>query len=248
MKKLIFIFVIVLAISIVIKTPVALFIKDGRLGPAMIYGAEGTIWSGRASLIRLDKIDIHTPKWSLKPLYLFLAKAKAHIEFTYLNGRGQSNISVNLNKTIQISELDYTVSADELTQEFASGLVGLEGDLNLQVDELNHKIGEKFVTQATGFLSWQKSAVSYPVSGSFGNIFININQNDDTNIIQADIGNKGGEVSVKGKATINEELKYQANMTLKPNSGMSEALGATLQSTMRKKADGSYSFQRSGSL
>ena len=248
MKKLILLFILALMFGVLVKVPVAVFINDGRLGPAMVYGAQGTIWSGSASLVRVNGIDIMSARWSLKPLYLLLGKARASLEFIYLEGRGSGDVSISLGQNIQLSDVEFNVPADQLTQQFANGFVGLDGDLSVQIDRLNYQIGETFVQGLSGYVGWQKSAVAYPLSGSFGNISIALSQDAQSDLLQAEVSNQGGEVSVDGTASLGASFAYSVDAVLKPNANISEALEDTLAAALRKNADGTFHFKRSGSL
>lgn len=248
MKKLILLFVAALMLGVLFKVPVAVFTKDGRLGPAMVYGAQGTIWSGRASLVSLDGINIVTPSWSLNPLYLLIGRAKAHLTFSYLEGRGFTDVSVSLGQNVSLRGFEFTVPADQLTQHFASGFVGLEGDLNVQIDGLDYQIGEAFIKNTSGYVGWQKSGVAYPLSGGFGNISINLSQDKDSGVLQAEVSNQGGEVSVDGRASLDSSLAYSVDTVLKPNSSISEALSETLAAAIPKNADGTFQFKQNGKL
>ncbi len=248
MKKLIFLFIVALMLGVLVKVPIAVLIDEGRLGPAMVYGAQGTIWSGRASLVRVNGIDIMSPRWSLKPLYLLLGKAKASIEFGYLEGKAAGDVSISLGQNVHLSEFEFNVAADQLTQQFANGFVGLEGDLSVQLDSLDYQFGETFIQGLSGYVGWQKSGVAYPLSGSFGNISIILSQDEESDLLQAEASNQGGEVSIDGRATLGASLAYSVDAVLKPNANISEALADTLAAALRKNADGTFHFKRKGSL
>lgn len=246
-RRLIFIFVAAFFVFVAVNVPIALFIKDGRLGPAQVYSAEGTIWSGRANLVRFQGHDIKTPTWSVKPWYLLIGRVQAAVGFSYLEGTGKGDVSASLSKKVKLSDFEFSLPADQLTQQFANGFVGLEGNMTLQIDELDYAIGEAFVQNVSGYLGWQKSGVAYPISGTFGNISALISQNDD-GLLTADLSNKGGELSISGTAALNPILDFDVDVTMKPKSNMSGALRDTLNSVARPKPDGSYPFKRSGNL
>lgn len=248
MKKLILLFIAALMLGVLIKVPVSVFIQDGRLGPAMVYGAEGTIWSGRASLIAVGEHRIATPSWSINPLYLLIGRAQAHLDFGYLDGRGKGDVSVSLGQNVHLSDFEFSIEADQLTQEFANGFVGLEGDLNVQIDSLDYQLGEIFVKNAAGYVGWQKSGVAYPLSGSFGNISISLTQDEESDLLQAEVSNQGGELSVDGTASLGASFAYTVDALLKPTASISEALADTLAAAMPKNADGTFHFKRNGAL
>ncbi len=247
-RSLVMLFLLALVVGIVVKVPVALFIKDGRLGNAMVYGAQGTLWSGSATLVRLGAHEIATPRWSVKPAYLLLGRLKAAVEFVYLDGRGGGDVSLSLGKAVNLSDFDYTLQADQITQTFASGFVGLEGDINLQIDNIDHQLGERFVSEAAAYIGWQKSGVAYPISAALGNISINLSQDDDSGLLQAELSNQGGELSLSGEASLGGKLDYQVDVKLTPTASMGDTLRATLEAAMPRKPDGSYQFIRSGNL
>lgn len=248
MKKLILLFVTALMLGVLVKVPVAVFIKDGRLGPVLVYGAEGTIWSGRASLIRVGENDIATPSWSINPLYLLIGRAQAHLDFGYLDGRGLGDVSVSLGQNVHLSDFEFTVEADQLTQQFANGFVGLEGELNVQIDSLDYQVGDIFVKNTSGYVGWQKAGVAYPLSGGFGNISVDISQDEESDLLQAEVSNQGGELSVDGTASLGASMAYSVDTLLKPNASITEALADTLAAAMPKNTDGTFHFKRNGAL
>jgi len=251
MKKrtLIFIFVIALTIGLVANIPVNFLVKDGRLGQIDLYGVSGTLWNGEAARIDIaGGHQIENAQWSINPLYVLLGRLQAHLKFSYLKGIGYSDVSVSFSKTINISNFEYTVEADQFTQKFASGFVGLEGDTTLQIDHLNYKVGESFSSDTIGYLLWSKSGVAYPVSGAFGNVSVNMSQDEESRIINGEVSNTGGEISLSGTVSMAPDRTYKTDILIKPKQNITEALKGTLKSIMRAQSDGNYRFNRSGRL
>lgn len=250
MKKrtLVLVFCGALTAGVVANVPVNLLLKNGRAGSAMLYGAEGTLWSGRADLLQVSGQEIKSLSWSLNPLYLLMGKAQAEVSFAWLDGRGNGDVSVSLGKTVNLSDFEFTVEADQFTQKFASGFVGLEGDVNVQIDSLDYVIGESFVSNATGFAYWQKSGVAYPMSGSFGNISVAISQDAESGKLIGEVSNQGGEISINGTASFNTQRSYEVDAIIKPTASMTEALRSNLNAALKPAADGTYQFKRQGRL
>lgn len=248
LRSLIVLFVIALLVGVIVKVPVALFVKEGRLGNAMVYGLEGTIWSGRATLVRIDQHDIASPSWDVKPWYLLLGQLKAAVDFAYLDGRGAGDVSISLGQTVNLSDFEYQVAADQFTQRFASGFVGLEGDVTLQIDNVDYQIGEPFAEAASGYLGWSKSGVAYPVSGAFGNISAVISQDEASGLLQAQLSNKGGEVSLGGTGSLGANLDYTVDVTIKPNDSLSDTLRTTIETAIPAQPNGQYVFNQRGNL
>ncbi|EDY86351.1 bacterial type II secretion system protein N [gamma proteobacterium HTCC5015] len=246
-------FVVVLAAGLVLKMPIGLFLNDsGRIGPVQLFDVQGTVWSGRAAGVQFQDERIESITWDVKPLHLLLGQARAHIQFNYLDGQGALDASVSLGQTAQIENASYRAPADNFAQHFGKGFFGLEGDVELQIDQLTYPLNSQYVEDAKGFVYWQKAGASYPMAGRVGNVSIELQQqaggDGNNGPLVATLSNQGGELSIDGKATINAARQYTANITLKPTAQITSATQGALDSALRADNQGNYHFRRQGRL
>lgn len=249
----ILLFVVVLLLGLVLKMPVGLFLDDsGRLGPVQLFGVEGTVWSGRAAGVQVHNERIENIRWDIKPLYLFLGQARAHIAFGYLGGKGELDASVSVGQKAHIENAVYRAPADSFAQHFGQGFFGLEGDIELQIDQLTHPLNSQYVENTQGFIYWQKAGASYPMAARLGNVSIEISQQaaeeGANSPLIATLSNQGGEVSIDGQASINAARQYTTDITLKPTAQITNATQGALDGALRADRQGHYSVRRQGRL
>lgn len=256
MKRLIALFVCALLLGLLIKTPIQLLVGDGRFGAATVYGAQGTLFDGT-----LQKVVVKNPSrtfavdnvnWSFKPLHLFLLRAAADVEFTYLDGKAKGAVGVGVNQKLYVNNFEYKNQADAFTQEFANGFLGLDGDALIQIEQVVVDLKKQDLQDPKMFIQWQKAALAYPVAGFLGNVFLDIKKTEDGQLIKALISNQGGEVSVNGNVVMNAKRGYQADIRIKPTQTITPALSNSLKNAsragLRPQPDGSYRLLKSGTL
>lgn len=246
-------FVAVFLLALVLQLPVGLFINDsGRLGPVQLYGVEGTLWQGRADGVAVAGQRVESLSWDVKPLYLLLGQARAELGFHYLGGSGTLQAGVTPTGTLRVREATYRAPANAFTQRFAGGFVGLRGDVELQVSELDYRLGEPFVDRLDGFAYWQNAAASYPVAAGLGNLSLDLSHSGEGDsgpgALKAELSNQGGEVSIDGSARLTANRQYAVDATLTPTRALTDSLKATLDSALQSDGQGVYRFKRQGRL
>ncbi|MGM0565024.1 MAG: type II secretion system protein N [Pseudomonadota bacterium] len=247
-------FVLTLVLALLLQLPVGLFINDsGRLGPVQLYAVEGTLWQGRADGVAVAGQRLENVSWDVQPLYLLLGQARAQLGFNYLEGQGRLQAAITPTGKLLIREATYRAPADAFTQQFAQGFVGLRGDIELQIDALEHRMGEPFPDRLDGFAYWQNAAASYPVSAGLGNLSLALSQtagegDSGAGALVAELSNQGGEISIDGTARLTANRQYAVDASLTPTDALTDTLKATLDSALQADSEGVYRFKRQGTL
>ena len=246
-RTLAFVFILSLSISLIINIPIGWLLKSGRLGSVSVHDVSGTIWNGRVGLVDVtQRHQIKNLSWDVSLASIVLGALNVHLKFSYLNGQGQGDAAISCNKVVTLSDFEYSAEVNQFAQKFAKGFVGLEGHATMRINTLTYTIGEHFLRNLSGDLLWAQSGIVRPVFGSFGDVSINLSQ--DADIINADISNAGGEVSLSGSASVNSDRQYQIDALVRPDSSISDALRSVLGVSMKAENDGSFRLNLSGRM
>lgn len=251
MKRLIFIFVVVFCLSLGIKMPLALFVGDGNFDNIKLYQVSGSILNGKIGRIKLQQgQQLNKLSWRFKPLNLLFFQAAAEVEAEYINGDFKGVVAINPWRKLFIKKARYRNQADEFTQHFASGFVGLAGVVNLEINAVTIDLKTQAIDKLDAFAMWQNAAAVYPVAASLGNIELVATNQENT--LSATVKNQGGELQLAGSVNLSAALYYQLDLSLKPRAEISQSLQQVLQQAhkndlLRQQGD-TYLWQTGASL
>ena len=223
-KKLFSLFIIMLIVFSVLLTPVSFVAKYVDTPKNVAYQSlSGTLWSGRANVIQVDKWQFNSLTWDMNIAALFTGKLLFDIKFgqardaNQLSGKGTIGLGFN---TLSLSELTFRAPASAIRSELPIPTSELNGRVILDIDEFhmtsvtdpNEQMQMCDVLQ--GELLWTKAEVVFGQAMELGTIASKLSCNDGDVVATFDGSNKLG---LEGNARIESPDSFGFQGFVKPD-------------------------------
>ena len=222
--------------------PVVTLINDKTT--ATLSGVSGSIWDGHAHSIDVEGIRLSDTHWNMKAWKLLIGRAALDIDTRLEDEAISGEIGASLTGTVFANTLNGRISADTVTRLANIPMAQLSGMIDIAVEHISWSLGE--LPEVDGTLVWKDASVTVAETASLGEVSIVITQQDDS--LRADVNNDGGDIELKGEASLNPEADYEANIRFKPTASASRNLRRSLGLFAEPQGDGSFLLKNSGSL
>ena len=214
--------------------------------PVAIQGVSGTLWDGKAYLVTIDNnIQLEQTRWSFNLWKLLLGKLSANIDTNFLDETITAEAGTSFLGRVFVNQLKASVAASEVARLANIPLAKLDGAIILDIQNAQWKQGE--LPLASGTIKWNDASVTVAETASLGNVLIVLNESDQQ-LLNAEIKNEGGDISIRGNAELIEESDYAADITLVPNATASNNIKQSLGMFAKRQPNGEYNIQKSGPL
>ncbi len=212
-----------------------------------ISGVSGTVWSGSAALVTVDKRQLEQVRWELSPWGLFLGKANLDLTIgsraNAVNGKGFISLS---SSAINIEQLRF-----DAPSEFLLGKTRLpfktevEGNFSLIVQQFAQ--GQPWCEQLNGKLFVQQFQVNnqfgkYPL----GNVEVGLTCEDGNIKVATDEAMNG--LGLSGTALLKADKLVQVSAKIKETTAQPEDLKKALSFLGKQDSQGYYPITYQGRL
>ncbi|MDH5472241.1 MAG: type II secretion system protein N [Gammaproteobacteria bacterium] len=220
-------------------------LKDNSKLPFSLQGIGGSIWNGHATrVIAPSAPPIENLSWSLNPFSLLLAQISANIETDILKNKITGNITIKSSGNIYASDIKTTLKGSTVQQLIKLPLGEMGGDITLDIDSAEFNPSLPLIT---GMILWNKATFTLADTVNLGNIEITLKPSD-TKTLTASIKNKGGDISIEGKATLADNKAYTLDLTFKPQESANNNIKQSLAMFARRQTNGTYLLKQNGNL
>ena len=214
--------------------------------PVAIQGVSGTLWNGEAYLVRIDNnIQLDQTRWSFNFWKLLIGKLSANIDTSFLDEPITAEAGTSFLGRIFINDLKATVAASNVTRLANIPLAQLDGPIILDIQHAQWKQGE--LPLASGTIKWNDASVTVAETASLGNVLVLLSESEQQ-LLNAEIKNEGGDISISGNAELLAEADYAAEITLVPNASASNNIRQSLGMFAKRQPNGEYNIKKSGTL
>ena len=217
---------------------------QNRLGSWVLYDVQGTVWEGRASLVKSGNIRVKNLHWDLHPLSLLLGRLEAALQFNYADAPGTLVLGRSLTGTWHVDDVDFEMPAEKLSPLLRLPGAELGGKVAVNLSGLTVKKGR--ITAATGTVAWEKAAVSKPVAVDLGTFAMTVKTTSDG--VNGTLLDKGGAVQAQGLFKLNADGKYQLTATFASRDPQQPLLTQGLRLFGTPGPDGRINYSASGSV
>lgn len=180
-----------------------------RLGGWTLYGVKGTVWEGRATLVKSGNIQFENLHWDLHPWTLLWGKVEAALGFDYQTAPGKMVVGRSLTGNWYLDDVTVELPAQRLEPLLRLPGAELGGKLAIQLSSLTVKQGR--VTAADGNMAWVKAALRKPLAVELGTFEIDLETN--ANGIGGALIDRGGSVQAQGLFKLQADGQYQLTAT-----------------------------------
>lgn len=213
-----------------------------RLGGLKLYGVQGTVWEGRASVLRSGNIQVENAHWDLHPWALFRGRLEAALQFSYEAAPGSMVVGRSFAGNWYFDEVSLELPARQLTPLLRLPAAELGGKLAVQLSSLAVQQGK--VTAVDGSVAWEKAALRKPVAVELGTFEMNLETNAEG--VNGTLLDKGGSVQAQGLFKLNPEGQYQLTATFASRNPQQALITQGLQLFGTPGPDGRVKYSAAG--
>jgi general secretion pathway protein N len=182
---------------------------QSRLGSWTLYGVQGTVWEGRAALVKSGNLQLENLRWDLHPLSLLWGRLEVALQFKYAAAPGAMVLGRSFAGTWHADDVALELPAAQLTPLLRLPGAELGGKLAVRLSALTVKQGR--VTAAAGSVAWEKAAVRKPVAVDLGTFAIDLKTTAEG--VSGALLDHGGAVQAQGLLKLNADGRYQFTAT-----------------------------------
>ena len=234
----------VYGLSVLLMVPAAWLYSHGlknRLGGVVLYGVQGTLWSGRAAALRTPAVALDDLRWTVHPWALLWGRGEAALAFDYHNAPGTLVAARSLSGDWYARDVDLELPAAQLMPMLRLPGAELGGRLMLHLDSLTVKQGQ--VTAAEGALTWEKAALRQPLAVALGTFAITLHTTSDG--VNGVLIDRGGAIQAQGVFKLQPDGGYQLTASF---AARDAKLGPALRLFGAPGPDGRVSYSATGHL
>ncbi len=249
MKKKHYIFLAVVSYFIILiatipAKPITDLISSNT--PVNIQGISGTLWNGRAYAITVNgNTTLKDTRWSFNLWKLIIGQLAADVHSRYLGNDIDTEIGSSLFGGYFVNDLSTKIAATEITRLANIPLAQFSGPITINIEHARWTQGE--LPLAIGEIKWNNATVTVADTISLGNVTITMTESDQS-LLNADIKNQGGDISIAGTARLVPETDYAVDIKLSPTASTRGNIKQSLGLFAKKQPNGEYLFKNSGSL
>ena len=210
------------------------FSKNSLKGVDM-YDLQGTLWSGHAESMRINKQSFQDINWELRPLSLLKAMVSLDIQVKDKQYPLKGRLAMAVNGDIEAYELKGTLPASMLQQVPSLAFISLDGEVLIDMKTL--VMNEKEIKSAEGEILLAQTSLKQPVKADIGNIRMNLSNEKDNVLIK--IKDQEAPIGIDGTLLLKPENKFSFNAVFKPTVKANNFLVGMLKNITRTQPDGS---------
>jgi general secretion pathway protein N len=220
-------------------------------GPSQIaaVGVEGTIWSGRAASVSIDRLGITGLRWSLRPIALVFGQLGGHVEGQLRDGFVNADFAASRSR-VELTNLRGGTAIGALVDVLP--VRGVNGQLSANLSRLvledgwpSSAVGELRVAALEVTPLIPTPGVSVVGIGDYTITFAEAPPGE----LAARIVDSGGPLEVTGTVTLGAGRAYALDARIKPRPGAPEQLVEGLKiMTAEPDAEGRRRLMLTGSL
>lgn len=233
----------VFLIATIPAKPVIDLLNDNS--PVSIKGVSGTLWNGRAYAVSFEGIRLKKTEWSFNVWKLFIGSVAIDIRSKFSDNDVSAEIGTSFLGRYFVDNLSAKITAQELAQIAQIPLVQLDGEISLDIDHAQWKLGE--LPLATGEIKWTGATVTVTDTASLGNISILLSESEQK-LLNAEIKNQGGDIKINGTAELIPEADYSVDIKLSPTATANNNIKKSLGLFAQRQPNGEYLLKKSGPL
>ena len=236
------VFLLAFLVFLVAGLPASVALERVTLPQGLEVGhADGSIWAGQATLA-----DAHGPlgtvDWRLDVFPLLLGRVGADLRFDGPLGQGRGHVRLD-EAAVDIEDLELSLDVLAVTSR-PPALFPTRGQLVGTIAAA--RLGGAGITRLDGQLSLQQTGLTFPMELALGDFMVDFNTSND--VITGTITSSEEPLSARGQVRVVDGMRYQLNLTLRPDAQADPALRDALALAGRPAADGSVTLVQRGNL
>jgi general secretion pathway protein N len=216
-------------------------ILEQRVSDLSVLAVSGSVFSGQASRVIWQDLDLGSVHWQFRPFALLLGRIEYLLELKHPANHGQLTAAVTLTGRVYAQDLELTLLPDRLLNHYSPVEVITSGELLLNFEEID--VADVFSDTTTGRLEWRDAAIIEPVNMVLGQLEVGVQGKMDAlvgEVIQ------GGELGASGEVSLSPDNSYRLSLLLQPQSGAGKETLDMLEQAAQLQPNGDYLIEQSG--
>lgn len=205
---------------------------------------DGSIWSGKATEVRVGSKQVKSVSWQFHPFKLFLGRVELGWEFEVDDGYGKGVIGRRLMGSLYLNDVEAWVPMSEISQMANLQVLRPAGSLSVNMQQIS--LNQQSLTAAIGNIEWNSAELTLLSAISLGDLQIRFEPADDG--VKGVLSDQGGPLQADGLLTLSNDGKYTFTGVFAARDPQQTDLKNALQSLGRAGADGKHKITRSGEL
>lgn len=244
-----FCFLVVLAASVLVHTPVSFALKVFPSPSAFkIENPSGTIWRGEAKNVVWQQENLGQIVWQFEPMKLFQGRANFSVRFGRGSDKkiaGKGNVGVGLSG-IYAQNVSASVPA-ETVLDYLHVPVPVSVTGNIELFVANYQYAQPLCKSADGTLVWSGSEIITPVGAlNLGTIVTQLQCSESTLTAQGQ--HDSSQISAEFQAKLQANKRYKIDAWFKPKAAFPSAMASQLNWLGVPDTQGKYPLHYAGKL
>lgn len=216
---------------------------EERVPDLSIHAVSGSVFSGQASRVVWQDLDLGPVHWQFRPVALLLGSIEYRAELTHPANHGQLTAGVSLTGRVYAQDLELVVLPDRVLNHYSPVEIITSGELLLAFEEID--LADMFSNNTAGQLAWRDAVILEPVNMVLGQLELGVQGGADELVGEVI---EGGELGASGEVSLSRDSHYQVRLLLQPGDGVNAATLDLLEDAARMQPNGDYLIEQSGQL
>lgn len=205
---------------------------------------DGSIWSGKATEVRVGSKQVKSVSWRFHPFTLLLGRVELGWEFEVNDGYGKGVVGRRLMGGLYLNDIEAWVPLSEISQMANLQALRPAGSLSVNMQQIS--LNRQSLTAAIGNIEWNSAELTLLNAISLGDLQIRFEPVDDG--VKGVLSDQGGPLQADGLLTLSDDGKYAFTGTFGVRDPQQTDLKNALQSLGRVGSDGKHKITQSGDL
>ena len=214
---------------------------EQRVSGLSILAVSGSLFSGKASRVVWQELDLGTMHWQFSPLALLLGRVEYSVELTHPANAGQLAAGVTLFGNAYVHDLELKLLPDRIINHYSPIMVQTGGEWLLNFEEID--VNDIFSGSTNGEIAWQDAVILAPVNMVFGQLKLDV-QGNNTALLGEIVA--GGALGASGNVSLLADGGYQLDITLQPGPDATAETFDLLEQGAVLQSNGDYLIRQSG--
>jgi hypothetical protein len=232
------------AIALVTTMPTAQLLRWVDTRPAELSGVGGSVWRGSARRVKVEETVADDVRWRFLPGRLLLGEIAFGVQAQYAGGPAAGRLSADWRRELHLSDFSYRMDARRLTDFMPLPIAEFSGDIDTDLQQVTVHNGT--LQSVTGKVSWDEATLTSPFETLLGNYRVDLRTTERGH--RAELRGEGGSLAAEGEVRVQQDGRFNAEITLTPASNAPRELVQQLNFIARRQRNGKYLLKHNGSL
>lgn len=232
------------AIALVATLPTAQLLRWVDTRPAQLSGVGGSVWRGSARRVKVEETVADDVRWRFLPARVLWGEIAFDVRAQYAGGPADGRLSADWRRELHLRDFRYRMDARRLADFMPLPIAEFSGDIKTDLQLVTLHNGA--LQSVAGKVSWDQATLTSPFETVLGNYRVNVRTTERGH--RAELRGEGGSLAAEGEVRVQQDGRFNAEITLIPASNAPRELVQQLNFIARRQRNGKYLLKHSGSL